>query len=701
MIVIVAEKPSAARNFAQALGGMQGAWRGERYRIVALHGHVRTLRPPEDQVGEAERDRIASWELDDLGWDASRFQWRKATPKGCGTFLIALHDALQGASEAVIATDDDPTGEGEVIAWEALECVKWAGRVTRMYFEDESPGSVRRAFEGRVAIESMQRDGDYVKGHLRERWDLLSMQFTRACTAVARQKGPCPAVRQGRLKSVVVSLVGAQQAAYEGYVRRPYYEARFRDGNGNIFARQVEDPDAIRFPDPSQVDLSGLAASKVEVDSRRRKAAAPGALLDLSALSAILARRGFSPDAVLKTYQAMYEAQVVSYPRTEDRTVTAAQYGQLLPLAPRIAAVVGVDPSLLTRTEPRPSHIGTGLAHGANRPGAKVPESLGSLRRFGECGPAIYEVLARGYLSILCEDYAYDLVKAHVAGFPEYVSESRVPVPGCEGFKAVFDRDAALDGGKGEGAQTGEFGATAAPYVHEGAPKRPQRPTMAWLSRRLERLDVGTGATRTGTVADVSAKGDPAALLVEAKGVLSLTELGKVGYLLAKGTRIADPDVTRSLHERMEAAGRFEADPEEVLAEVAGMVMADAARMQANLRLLDEAGVSLAAKGREPVGRCPRCGGDVVCSKRVFYCTSIRFAEQGGKVVKADEGCGFSVFRTIAGKQLTEGQVSQLLEKGATRRLKGFKRRDGGTFEARIGLDADACRLTFLRDRRP
>ena len=697
MIVVLTEKPSAARNFAEALGGRQGNFDGERYRIAALRGHVRTLRQPEEQVPESERERMSSWELADLGWDFTRFEWRKATLKGCNEVLLALRDALKGADEVAIATDDDPSGEGEVIAWEALECLHWSGKVTRMYFADESPESIQRAFADRKPIESMGQDGDYVKGHLRERWDLLSMQFTRACTATARQAGYRTVVRQGRLKSVILSFVGSQQEAYEQYVRKPFYEARFKDANGNVFARRLEDPSGIRFADPAQVDLSELSESPVAVDSRERKATAPGALLDLSALSAILARRGFAPEDVLKSYQAMYEAQVVSYPRTEDRQVTAAQFDELLPLAPRIAAVVGVDPALLTRDKPRKSHIGTGLAHGANRPGKAVPSSLNDLRRFGAPAPAIYEVLAKGYLSILCEDSAYDLVKAHVARFPEYVSESRIPVPGAEGYKAVFDRDFALSDKEPE-RQGSEFAETAAPYVHEGAPKRPQRPTMAWLSRRLERHDVGTGATRTSTLADISKKGDERSLLVEKKGVLSLTRCGKVGYTLAKGTRIADPAVTKELHDRMESVGRFEEDPDKVLAGVAEMVAADAATMQANLGSLRPE--ELKAPGLKVCGKCPRCGKDVYYGKKGFCCSSIKFGRKDGKFVKLDEGCGFNVFNMIAHKKLTEKQVGQLLEKGETGKLKGFKKKDGSTFEAKVSLDADQCRLNFAFSRR-
>lgn len=80
----------------------------------------------------------------------------------------------------------------------------------------------------------------------------------------------------------------------------------------------------------------------------------------------------------------MYENQIVSYPRTEDMEVTPEQFGELLPLVDKIAGVVGVDTSLLSHRTARKTHVKEGGAHGANRPGINVPESLAELERVTE-----------------------------------------------------------------------------------------------------------------------------------------------------------------------------------------------------------------------------------------------------------------------------------------------------------------------------
>ena len=83
-------------------------------------------------------------------------------------------------------------------------------------------------------------------------------------------------------------------------------------------------------------------ASAVVLDGKQVRHSAPPRLLDLAALSARLSSKGFSAEVVLSTYQKMYEAQVVSYPRTEDKTITTEQFKELLGLVDRIAGVVTV-----------------------------------------------------------------------------------------------------------------------------------------------------------------------------------------------------------------------------------------------------------------------------------------------------------------------------------------------------------------------
>ena len=539
-----------------------------------------------------------------------------------------------------------------------------------------------------------------MKAVVRERWDLASMQFTRAATLVARKKGFRTVVRQGRLKSVMVKLTGDQLKAYNEYVRKPFYEARFKDENGNIFARKTDDAEDIRFDSPDQVDLSQLHDSAVVEDSRAKKRTAPGKLLDLAGLSAILAKQGFKPANVLKTYQEMYENQIVSYPRTEDKEVTPEQFGELLPLVDKIAGVVGVDTSLLSHRAARKTHVKEGGAHGANRPGINVPESLAELEKgYGKIGSAIYSVLAKNYLAMLAEDYEYELVKGYVRDFPEYVGQTQIPIK--PGFKAIFDSNSSSTE-KAEGEETEnacEFGKVASPYVHEGANKRPQKPTMKWLTKKLEKYNVGTGATRTSTLAEITAN-EERALMKENKGALTMTKCGEVSYALLANCQIASPEVTEKLFESMNEVGRFSRKPSDVINTVTDMVVHDMRAMQDNIGALD--GMKLGDGNAIVIGKCPKCGKDLYATKNQFRCAGVHFKKTGekdGKSVFAHVGtCDFFIYRFVGPKdkpkKLTDKNGREIAEKGKTSLIKGIKKKSGdGTYDAYLTLNRETWSL--------
>lgn len=573
---ILVEKPSAARAFASALGGMTGTFQGVGYVIANARGHLYELAQPEDQlVAGATRtaEEMKSWEIAKLPWDVSQFSWSYVPMKGVSELLRDIKKKLGSVDEIVIACDVDPSGEGGLIA---ANIIKGLGleskRLTRMYFTDEAAASLQKAFVGRKPVPDLDTFDEYMMASYRSAFDFASIQWTRLSTAAAAQAA---VLRQGRLKSAMVSLVGAQLEAHHSYVKTPMYQNRFRDENGVLYT----DPEEPKFATEAEVPQS-YGPSKVVHDKSTNKSTAPRRLLDLAGLSARLSGKGVKADQVLAVYQKMYEDQVVSYPRTEDKTITTEQFNELLPFANQIATVVGVDPSLLTHRAPRRTHVKDTGAHGANRPGPKVPASLDALKaKYGPIAPMIYEELGRSYLAMLAEDYLYELQEGHLEKYPSFLG--RVSVPKSQGWKAVFfDVDDASD--EEDAENTTGLGQDAQPLVYEIIPPRPEHPSMKWLMKQLEKRDVGTGATRTSTYAEVTNEKTKFPLLLDKRGKITMSEYGDMSYRLLPGTRIGDLDVTERVYATMRdiAAGKTTADKE--LAVVADWVRDDITTMQAN-----------------------------------------------------------------------------------------------------------------------
>ena len=90
MELILAEKPSAARNFAKALGGKTGNYAGTEYKITNLRGHVMGLLPPDKQVPTEKVEFYKSWDLENLPWNLNDFAWKKGILSGCKDIISGL-----------------------------------------------------------------------------------------------------------------------------------------------------------------------------------------------------------------------------------------------------------------------------------------------------------------------------------------------------------------------------------------------------------------------------------------------------------------------------------------------------------------------------------------------------------------------------------------------------------------------------------
>ncbi|GIC69409.1 DNA topoisomerase [Fructobacillus tropaeoli] len=568
--LIITEKPSARKNFEKALGGKAGHFDQFDYELVSLHGHMLGLAAPENQVPKELSKKYQSWSLDDLPWDISPFQWRNQytssynpkTKKESSTKreVDAIKEKAKIADAIVIATDTDPSGEGELLAWEVLFAINWKGKVLRANFLDESAKSIQKAMTNLRDISDPTKDGDLIRGNARNRWDFISMQLTRIATTASRQYGGYNILsRQGRLKSAMLYKVYEQEEAIKNYVKIPYFENRYKDNAGNIYSRSVKkDDEQVPFRFSSKMEAEnekeGLISSGTPVIiSTKKKETKPPKLLDLSSLSALLAKDGYKAKEVLETYQKLYEDQIVSYPRTEDKTITPEQFNDSLPNIDKIADLVGVDVSKLTNKAPRKTHVKAEGAHGANRPGPRVPISLADLKKYGMSGPKIYEILSKNFLAMFAENYQYEQIKAEIKENPSFTTMINRPL--VNGWHDIYQEH------EEEETNYKNIGKNAELFIHEGQNSKPSAPTWSWLKTFLQKNEIGTGATRTSTYADLTSptkKQD--AYIQDKKGKIQLTDVGRVAAFVVKGTFIAQPTTTKQIFDIFDQVGKFKVD---------------------------------------------------------------------------------------------------------------------------------------------
>lgn len=570
--MILCEKPSYRNIVSKALGGYEGTFDGYHYIAVASEGHLLGLVDPDKQVSEDLIEKYASWDLENLPWDISDFQWKKdfvksvsRTKSGKTTYSTThkrqiynnIVKVAKTCDAIIMMTDTDPSGEGDMIGWEILDRMGWRKPVFRARPVDEELATCRQALKDKIDISDRSKSGELAKAQGREQFDFSSIQLTRLATTAVRNQGYYAlSLPVGRLKSAILDLVYRQIKARENFVKKPFYEIRFKDENNHVFKRKYNDGDKWRFDtiESAKRDLNNYHDASIEVAKGIKKTQEPPALYSLSKLGTAVAHKGFSNASFLSTYQSMYEANIVSYPRTADRKITQAQFDTFEKQANQIAKLLGVDTALLTHRKARKKFITKKADHGANRPGSNIPKSMDDLeRQYGKVGRCIYEILGRECLAMLAEDYVYERINARLSPFDTFTSTINVPVN--LNFKAVLN----------EAPEKPEsFGTVAKPFVYEGSNTPPAKPTQDMVVSYLNRHHIGTGATQQTTITDISSsKGKKKKPLLNIKGKqleITLTDLGLMDAAVETGTMIASPNVTKQLFDLMDKAGKFEYD---------------------------------------------------------------------------------------------------------------------------------------------
>jgi DNA topoisomerase-3 len=103
MRVVLAEKPSVARELASFLGAgsrRDGYFEGRGYQVTWALGHLATLKEPEDYD-----PALKTWSLATLPIVPERFELKPIEAKGARQQLAIIRRLFRAADELIWATD--------------------------------------------------------------------------------------------------------------------------------------------------------------------------------------------------------------------------------------------------------------------------------------------------------------------------------------------------------------------------------------------------------------------------------------------------------------------------------------------------------------------------------------------------------------------------------------------------------------------
>lgn len=643
MIVILAEKPSVARELASFLGATErhdGYYEGRGYQVTWALGHLVTLKEPHDYD-----PALKKWSLETLPFVPERFGLKPLHEKGAGKQLAVVRRLFRAADELIAATDAGR--EGELIFRYILELTGCAGKpAQRLWLNSLTPEAIRQAF-GRLRPLS-HYDALYAAARCRDEADwVVGLNATRYYTVRYGTAGLLWSV--GRVQTPVLAMIVRRDDEIRTFKPEPFWEllTQYRDVvfkfAGDRFVREDDAQSVLGRVQGHPLVILGV--------QRKLERVQPPQLYDLTELQRAMNQRfGLSADATLKAAQSLYESKLVTYPRTDSRYLGSDMRNKIPGILEELRAIrpdeigkLDLDSLAFTGRIINDTKVGD---HHAIIPTGKQPGALSPVDQM------VYDAVVTRLIAAFYPAAAKEVttVAGVSNGVPFRARGVRVLEPGWTALYPRKEDDKKEDEQELPEFRSGESGPHE-PSIRRGETAPPKPYTEAsllgametagklvddeQLKEALKEKGLGTPATRAAIIETLVERG----YVIREKKALAATDLGRYLVALVQDRGLKSPELTGEWEAKLREIEHGHLDPHRFLAEI--VEYTGAVISHGDATSVDE----------NRLGDCPRCGRPVLAGKRGFGCSGWR------------EGCPFVLWREYKGRSLGDEQIRQLLQR--------------------------------------
>lgn len=667
--VVVAEKPSVARDLARVLGAdrrREGYLEGNGWKITWALGHLATLKTPDEYDPSLKR-----WSLESLPFVPTQFELKPVDAGGDRKAQLERVAALcREADELVCATDAGR--EGELIFRYILEYAGCPGRPhKRLWLSSLTEQAIKQGFD------RLKEGGDYENLHAAARsrseadW-IVGLNATRAYTV--RYGGGGVLWSLGRVQTPVLALIAERDDEIRVFDARPFWELRTKYREA-LFKYTG---DRFREPAPAQELLDAVTGADLVVErvEKKQESLPPPLLYDLTQLQRDMnLRHGLSASRTLAVAQELYERKLLTYPRTDSRHLSLDMVDPVRAtlaslrtwsadalglLAAYISA--GADGARGPRSRPRRVFDDAKVSdHHAIVPTGRVEALSGDHK-------AVFDAVATRLVQVFLGPRLQDVTTA-LAEAADVPFRARGVVVTDPGWSALEPREAKKPKGRGKKKadagdddkqelpplEEGERGPHA-PSLHEGKTKPPRPYTENTLLAAMETCGkmvedeqlreamkgrgIGTPATRASIVETLLSRG----YIRRDKKALRVTDLGRYLVAIIADPVLKSPELTGDWEHKLGEIERGDRAREAFMTEIGAMI-----------RALVEDGLSPRRSG-DGLGDCPLCGAVVIEGREAFGCS------------RWEDGCGYRLPKRYRGVEVDRSVAAELLARGVVLR---------------------------------
>jgi len=701
--LVIAEKPSVARDLADALPGKfenhDSYLESDDTVITFAVGHLVELINPEEYD-----ERFKKWRMADLPILPEEFRLH-ARDKKAEKQLKVIHKLLKRDDVTRIVNACDAGREGELIFAYIYETSGVDKPVERLWISSMTKQAIREGFEKLRPGEQLRPLEAAARSRSEADW-LVGMNATRAATIRGRA-WVGGVVSLGRVQTPTLALMVKREREIQAFVPEPYWlvHAQFDPRYDGLWFEGEE----TRLKDGKRADEIAAKASGADglVESVERKEQSERAplLYDLTSLQRDANRRyGFSARRTLSAAQSLYEdKKAITYPRTSSRWLSGDLVSQLKPTAATLEPIP--DYAEAARYVLGLQQLPLGRVVNDSKVSdhhAIIPTDVEhELDRFSPDERRVFDLVARRFLSVFHPPARYARTTI-VTLVEEERFRSRGKITLEAGWRGVYGLESDEDKKARQQEEDSEDESAELPPLEQGQSvkcvvaeveaketKPPPRYTEATLLSAMETAGkliddeelreamkesgLGTPATRAETIETLIRR----EYIERAGKDLTPTPKGLQVITMLEEHPLTSPELTGDWEKRLtdiehgtDDRGKFIKDIEEFTrATVEQIAALDKEKLRPE---------------RVELGLCPRCGaetGEIIKeNSKAYGCTSWKSREE--------TGCGFVIWKRVAGRTLTPEIARQLLEEGKTKEvISGFKSRAGKPFRARLVLN--------------
>lgn len=679
MILCIAEKPSVARDIAKVLGATtarNGYMEGNGYCVTWTFGHLCTLKEPHDY-----NPNLKYWDLRNLPIIPRKFGIKLIPNKGVEKQFEVIEKLVQQCDEVINCGDAGQ--EGEVIQRWVLQKARCEKPMKRLWISSLTEDAIEEGFANLKEAEAYHNL--YLAGNARAIGDwLLGINATRLFT---KKFGGGKAVLSiGRVQTPTLAMIVQRQKEINAFQSADYWELKTKYKEV-IFNATI---DRLTSQERAEKGLDYLKQHPFEIISfeiKEGKEKNPR-LFDLTALQVEANKKyGYSAENTLKYVQSLYEKKHVTYPRVDTTYLSENLHPKMHGILASMRFYQDLIAPLLGKPIPKSKSVFDDTKvtdHHAIIP-TEIPPSSNLMKE----EKFVYDLIARRFISVFYPDckISNTVVEGQVGTIPFRATGKQILEPG---WREVYAKDKKDDSetNKDEEQTIPEFVAGESgphePFVHQGKTTPPKPYTEATLLRAMEtagkqvedeelrELLKNNGIGRPSTRANIIETLFKRNYIEKKRKNLFATSVGMELIDTIEDEVLKSPELTGEWELKLRKIEKGEYEALQFKEELTQMVrdLTQKVILGENKTIEIQETKTEVKKQAKPRTKkqinweetdCPKCkNSKLIKGKTAVGCQNF-------------QACGFKIPFEIFGKKLTEKQILDLVSKGKTSKLKGFK----------------------------